>query len=319
MKAAIYKRYGSPDVIEFTELEKPAYGDDDVRVKVAATTVNRTDTGLRSAQYVISRLFTGLFKPRHQTQGCEYTGTIDAVGSNVSNFKVGDTVFAFNDEGNGGHAEFAVINSQKMIIHTPKGMSPKQIVAASEGAHYLLYYMRAANIKKGDRVLVHGGTGAIGSAGVQILSHIGAEVTATARKEHHTLMKKLGATRVIDYETTNYADEDKTYDVVFDSVGKSSFKDARRVLNDRGIYMSSELGKGGQNPLLALATRFSKGKKVLFPIPASKQEDLVEIRDYIEVGGFTPLIDREYDFEDIVEATKYVEAGQKLGNVVIKY
>lgn len=317
MKAAIYTNYGPPEVVSVTEIEKPSPKDHEVLIKVHASTVNRTDSGFRSAEYFISRFWSGLIKPKFQTLGNEFAGEIESVGKNVTLFKAGDKVFGFNDKTFGGHAEFMVMDEQGSLTTMPETISFVQAAAITEGAHYALCDIRAAKIKKGDSVLVNGTTGAIGSAAVQIIKHLGAEVVAVCDTKNVDLVKSLGADVVIDYKKEDFTKLNKKFDFIFDAVGKSSFGKCRPLLKDKGIYISTELGYMSQNPFLALITPLFGGKKLLFPIPTINKEDVNYLKELVETGKFKPVIDRTYSLEQIVEAYKYVETGMKTGNVII--
>lgn len=317
MKAIIYTRYGPPGVARLTELEKPVPKDNEVLIKVHATTVNRTDCGFRSAEYFIVRFFSGLIRPKNKVLGNEFAGEIEAVGKEVSLFKPGDRVVGYNDAKFGAHAEYMVMPESGAMAIMPQHFSYSQAAPMTEGAHYALCDIRAAKIKSGQQVLINGATGAIGSAAVQLVKQVGASVTAVCHTDHVELVKSLGADVVIDYSKEDFTKLDRTFDVVFDAVGKSSFGKCKSLLTKKGIYLSTELGYLSQNPFLALVTPLLGGKKVLFPIPTSKKEDIVFLRDLAATGKFKPLIDRSYTLEEIVEAYTYVETGQKIGNVVI--
>jgi NADPH:quinone reductase-like Zn-dependent oxidoreductase len=321
MKASVYKKYGSPDVLKIEEVSKPIVLADEILIKVICSTVNRTDCGFRSAEYVISRLFSGLFKPKMQVLGSEFSGIVEEIGSEVTQFKVGDRVFGFDDKKFGGHAEYKTIGENKSVATIPEGIDFEEAAAILEGSHYALCDIFAAKVQKGQKVLVNGSTGAIGSSAVQLLKHhFGAEVTAVCGTENQELVKSLGADYVIDFTKENYTNTTLKYDFVFDAVGKSSFGEAKKVLKENGIYISTELGKGGQNVYLALWTPFFSKKKLLFPLPTINKKDTLFIKSLVETNQFRPLIDRNFNFtlDQIIEATKYVETGQKIGNVVLK-
>ena len=318
MKAQIYTQYGPPSVIRSAEIAKPNVGKSDVLIQVKAASVNRTDSGFRSAEYFVSRFFSGLFRPNQQVLGCEYSGIVAEIGSEVSKFKVGDRVFGFDDEGFGGHAEFKVINENKGIALIPKGLDFETAAALSEGSHYALGNIRAANVQADHHVLVIGGTGAIGSAAIQLIKAIGAKVTAVCPGAHMNTVRNLGADRVVNYETEDFTETEERYDFVFDAVGKSRFSICKPILKANGIYISTELGPKLENIFLALKHKFTSGKKVLFPIPTFSQEDLIFLKTQYEKGLFKPLIDRIYEFDQIVEAYTYIETGQKIGNVILR-
>ena len=317
MKAVVYTQYGPPEVAKLTEVPKPTPKDNEVLIKVHATTVNRTDCGFRSAEYFIVRFFAGLFRPKQQILGCEFAGQIESVGLKVTEYKAGDRVFGYNDHSFGGHAEYLAMAENGAMTLIPEGMSYVEAAPITEGAHYALFNIRAAKITKGQQVLINGATGAIGSSAVQIAKHLGAEVTAVCHANHVELVKSLGADEVIDYTRQDFTQLNQKFQVIFDAVGKSSFGKCKPLLVEKGIYMSTELGYGSQNPFLALVTPLLGGKKVLFPIPESKKEDVLFLKELVEKGFFKPVIDRQYPLEQIVEAYRYVETGMKTGNVVV--
>lgn len=318
MKAIVYTKYGPPEVAQLMEVASPTPKDNEVLVKVYASTVNRTDTGFRSAEYFVSRFWSGLLRPKFQILGCEFAGIIEAVGATVTTFKPGDKVFGFNDTSFGGHAEYLTIPESNAIAHIPEGTSFELAAAITEGAHYALVDIRAAKVTAGQQVLVYGATGAIGSAAVQLLKHVGAIVTAVCDTKNVALVKALGADTVIDYKTRDFTKTENKYAFIFDAVGKSSFGQCKPLLTSKGIYISTELGKNGENIWYALTSPLLGGKKLLFPIPSITKEDVLFLKALVESGAFKPVIDSHYPLEQIVAAYKYVESGQKTGNVVIK-
>ena len=318
MKAAVQTRYGPPEVVRIVDVDSPVIGDHDVLVKVHATTVNRTDCGFRAAKPFFVRVFSGLLKPKATILGCEFAGVVEAVGGEVSSFEVGDRVFGFSEWRYGGHAEYLSMPEDGSLATMPANASFEQAAASTEGSHYALSAITKARIKSGDHVLVYGATGAIGSAAVQLLKRIGAVVTAVCDTEHVELVRGLGADRVIDYTAEDFTKDEQRYDVVLDAVGKSSFGRCKQLLKPRGIYVSSDLGPLAQNPFLALVTPLFGGRRVRFPIPPTYDQERVKgFKRMIEAGEFTPVIDRRYRLEQIVEAYRYVETGQKIGNVVV--
>ncbi len=322
MKAVIYHKYGSPDVIEIREIEEPTPKDDEVLIKVHATTVNRTDTAtLRAKPFIIGRLMTGILKPNNPTPGTEFSGQIEAVGEKVSSFEVGDKVFGFDDKNFGSHAQYKTISAAKGLATIPQNITYEQAAASTEGAHYAYSFIKKVNIERGQKVLVNGATGAIGSASVQLLKYFGANVTAVCNTKNMELVKSLGADKIIDYTKEDFTKDDQKYDFVFDAVGKSSFFKCKKLLQSDGVYVSSDLGFMAQNIFLPLITPIIKpmigNKKTVFPIPTDIQGSVLLIKRLIEEGKFKTVIDRTYPLEQIVEAYKYVEKGQKTGNVVI--
>jgi NADPH:quinone reductase-like Zn-dependent oxidoreductase len=319
MRAAVRGRYGGPEVVRVAEAEKPVPKDNEVLVRVHATTVNRTDCGVRAAHPFLYRLFVGLRRPRLTILGNEFAGDVEAVGAGVRSFAPGDKVFGFSPNKFGAHAEYVAIPAYGSIAAMPANLSYEEAAPGTEGAHYALAGIRSARVQAGQDVLVYGATGAIGSAAVQLLVSLGAKVTAVCAAAHKDLVVGLGAVRVIDYTAEDFTRDTETYDLVMDAVGKSSFARCRRLLRPRGIYLSTDLGPLSQNPVLALVTPLFGRRRVMFPIPT--QRDPAEIMRYLkglmESGAFKPVIDRRYPLDQIVEAYRYVETGQKVGNVVI--
>ncbi len=318
MKAMVNKAYGPAEVSQLTLVPKPIANDNEVLVKVHMSTINRTDTGFRSAEYVISRFWSGLLKPKNPISGCEFAGEIVAVGKPTSKFKTGDKVFGFTTSNFGAHAQYLAVAEDSPVAFIPDGFSYSQAAPLTEGAHYALNYIRAAKIKQGSNVLVYGATGAIGSAAVQLLKYFGARVTAVCATDKIEIVKGLKPDVIIDYEKDKYFEQEHQYDLVLDAVGKSSFSEARRVLKPKGFYTSTELGSFAQNVFLALITPLFKGKTVLFPIPELTQTDIIWIKEIAEQGKFTPLIDRQFTMDKFVAGSRYVESGKKTGNVLLR-
>jgi len=317
MKAAVYRAYGPPEVVKVEDIPVPVPKNDEILVRVHFASVNRTDTGFRSAEYVISRFFSGLFRPKQQVLGCEFSGVVEKAGSDVTEFKSGDRVFGFNDERFGAHAEYMLLREKDAVVHIPQGVDLKTASAISEGAHYALCNIRAAKISAGQTVLVNGGTGAIGSAAIQIIRHIGAHVTAVCPAVYVDMVHSLGADEVMAFEEQDFTMLNKKFDVVFDAVGKSTYGKCRRIMKDKGIYMSTELGPGAQNVFLALITPFLGGKRLLFPLPVTAKADIAFLGGLAADGKLKPLMDRVFPLDSIVEAHQYVQSGKKIGNVLI--
>ena len=317
MKAIVYTKYGPPEVAKLMEVSKPIPKDNEVLIKVCASTVNRTDSGFRSAEYFISRFWSGLLRPKYQILGCEFAGMIEEIGKNVTTFKKGDKVFGYNDKTFGGHGEFLTISENDAITILPNNLNFDEAAPITEGAHYALNSIKASKIENGQNVLVHGATGAIGSAAVQLLKHFGTKVTAVCNTKNVELVKSLGADMVIDYQTQDFTKTENKFHFIFDAVGKSSFRQCKPLLNEKGIYISTELGKNAENIFFALTTPIWGGKKVLFPIPTINKEVVIFLKGLVEKGEYKPVIDRQYKLDQIVEAYKYVETGQKTGNVIL--
>jgi NADPH:quinone reductase-like Zn-dependent oxidoreductase len=317
MKAVIHTSYGPPEVLRLAEIPKPVPGDREVLIQVHATTVNRTDCGFRSAEYFISRFFSGLFRPKNQVLGNEFAGEVEAIGPGVTLFKKGDRVFGYNDTRFGAHAEYMVMDENGPMATLPGTFTFTTAAPILEGGHYALCDIRAAGVTSGQEILINGATGAIGSAAVQLVKSMSAHVTAVCGTPNVELVRSLGADEVIDYLKEDFTRTSRKFDFVFDAVGKSTFSKCKPLLKKKGIYISTELGPGGQNPFLALITPLFGGRRLLFPIPSINGEDVAYLKGLAEAGKFKPVIDRSYSLEQIVEATQYVETGTKTGNVVI--
>ena len=320
MKALVHTRYGPPDLLQIKEVPIPVPKDDEVLIKVHATTVNRTDCANIRAKPFFMRLVTGLFTPKKKIPGTEFAGEIVEVGKDITTFNTGERVFGFDDEGASAHAEYLAIQEDH-IITIPENTSFIQAAASTEGFHYAYNFINKVDLKEGDYVLVNGATGAIGSAAVQLLSSYGVHVTAVCAKENMELVRSLGAKRVIDYTSEDFTKDDQRYEFVFDMVGKSSFFKCFDLLKPRGVYISSDLGYLAQNMFLPFFTPIIKplldNKITAFPYPSDIKRSLVLVKKLIEEGKFTPLIDSEYPFDEIIDAYSYVEKGHKKGNVVI--
>ena len=317
MKAIVCTKYGPPEVLQLKEADKPFAKDNEVLVRVYATTVNRTDCAILRAKPFIMRFGTGLLKPNKPIMGTEFAGEVEAVGAAVISFKPGDKVFGFYDLGLSAYAQYMTISTDKAITTIPPNISYEQAAASCEGAHYAYNMINKVNIKPGQKVLVNGASGGIGSAAVQLLKYFGADVVAVCATKNLALVKGLGAGRVIDYTTADFTQEEEKYDFIFDAVGKSSFSTCRPLLNDGGVYISSELGWMAENIFFALFTPIWGKKKVIFPIPKDINGSLLFIKKLIAEGKFKTVIDRTYPLEQIAEAFRYVETGEKTGNVVI--
>ena len=269
------------------------------------------------------RFSLGLFKPGNPVMGTEFAGDIEAVGKAVTLFKVGDKVFGFDDGGTGSYAEFMVISEDKALATMPDGISYGEATASVEGAHYAYNFINKVDLKSGDKVIVNGASGGIGSAMVQLLRDLGADITAVCNTKNIELVRSLGAGRIIDYTREDFTKDKEKYDFVFDSVGKSSFGKCKFLLKPGGVYISSELGWMVQNLFFALITAIfgslpgQAGKKVKFPYPPNIKRSVLLIKKLIQEGKFKPVIDRSYPLEQIAEAFRYVLKGQKTGNVVI--
>lgn len=325
MKAFVLKKYGNEQGLELKEIDKPKVKNDELLIKVHATSVNRTDCAMMEAYPFVWRFYMGLFKPRkNMVLGTEFAGEVVELGANVSDFKIGDRVFGFHDQGAGAHAEFTVVSTQKAVAKLPNEISYANAAVSLEGAHYAINFINKVKVDCNTKVMVNGASGGIGSAAVQLCENLGASISATCQNKDIELIKSLGATKVIDYTTDDFTKDNDQYDFVYDTVGKSTFNKCKPILKPGGIYISSELGPGTQNIWLSLFTPLTcklpgkKGKKVMFPIPSDILGSLKLIKDLMLQSKFKPVIDKTYSFEQIPEAFSYVRQGLKTGNVSIK-
>jgi NADPH:quinone reductase-like Zn-dependent oxidoreductase len=314
MRAVVCDRYGPPEVLRLEEVERPVPKDDEVLVKVHATSVTRTDCGVRGAEPFFTRIYTGLRRPKRRIPGMELAGVVEAVGPAVTEFEVGDEVFGVRS---GAHAEYVCVREQGALAHKPAGMSFQEAAAVSDGVIIALACLRKADPLKRRSIVVYGASGSIGTAAVQLAKHFGAHVTAVCNTKNVELVRSLGADEVVDYLQEDFTKNGKTYDVVFDAVGKHSFRRSRRSLKPGGIFIETDLGLMWHVPPLALLTRLIGSKRVTLPLPKYTKENVVFLKELLEAGAYRPVIDRTYPLEDVVEATKYVETGQKTGNVVL--
>ncbi len=315
MRAVVHDTYGPPEVLRLEEVERPVPKDDEVLVKIHATTVNRSDCGWRSADPFITRYFTGLLRPKNRILGSELAGEVEAVGAAVSEFAIGDHVFGIKTFG--AHAEFICVREDARLAHKPAGMTFEEAAAVCDGALTALSSLRRADLREGQRILIYGASGSIGTAGVQLAKHFDAHVTAVCDTKSVELVRSLGADEVVDYTRDDFTKNGETYDVIFDAVGKHSFRRCRHSLKPGGIYLSTDLGFMWHVPVLTLLTKWIGDKRVTIAIPRYEKKDVLFLKELIEAGRYRAVIDRSYPLEQVVEATRYVETGQKTGNVVL--
>ena len=315
MRAVVHDRYGGPEVLRLDDVERPVPNDDEILVKIHATTVSRSDCGFREADPFIVRFFTGLSRPQDRILGSEFAGVVEVVGAAVRKFKVGDHVFGL--KGFGANAEYVCAREGGRVEHMPAGMSFQEAAAVCDGALMALSCLRRGDVRAGRRILIYGASGSIGTAAVQLARHFDADVIAVCGTKNLELMRSLGADRVIDYTKEDFTKNGETYDVILDAVGKHSFMRCRHSLKPGGIFLETDLGFMWHVPALILLTRQFGDKKVTIPTPQYRKEDIAFIKELIEAGKFRAVVDRCYPLEDVVEATRYVETGQKTGNVVL--
>jgi NADPH:quinone reductase-like Zn-dependent oxidoreductase len=321
MKAVVYKKYGSPDVLEIQEVANPAPKDDEILVKIHATTVTVADIRSRSFTVPISfwlpaRITLGMRKPKKATLGMELAGEIESVGKDVRRYKQGDQVFAATLVDFGAYAEYKCLPEDAAISNKPSNVTFEEAAALPIGARTALHYLRKANVQPGQKVLVYGASGSVGTYAVQLAKYFGAEVTGVCSTRNVGLVKSLGADKVIDYTMEDFSNNGETYDVIFEAVDKSSFSACMRALKEDGIYLNVTTPLPNMQMLWAKMT--SSKKIFLGENPPESAEDLIFLKELVEAGKLKPVIDRSYPLEQIVEAHKYVDNGHKKGNVVIR-
>jgi len=322
MKAIVYTKYGPPDVLKLAEVAKPTPKDNEVLIKVHATSVTTGDCNARGFVFVprgfglISRLMFGYRKPRKTILGVEVAGEIEAVGKDVKLFRKGDQVFGIDGVRLGAYAEYKCMPEEGGLTTKPANLTHAEAAAIPNGALTALTFLKKlANVQPGQKILIIGASGSVGSAAVQIAKYLGAEVTGVCSTANVKLVKTLGADRVIDYTREDFTKSGQTYDVIFDTVGKTSFSKCKNALNPQGRYLAGAPGlpEFGQ----MLWTSIMGGKKVLAGMSSERKEDLIIIKELVEAGKIKPVIDRCYPLEQTAEAHRYVDQGHKKGNVVI--
>jgi len=315
MKAVICDRYGPPDILRLEDVERPVPGQDEVLIRIRATTVNRSDCHYRLGTPPFARLFTGLTRPRHRILGSELAGYVEAVGPAVTGFTPGDAVFGVKAWTFGAHAEYICMRESAALAPKPAGVSYEEAAAVCDGVILALMGLRRADLRKGRSILVYGASGSIGTAAVQLSRYYDAGVTAVCNTKNLELVADLGAGQVIDYTREDFTANGQTYDVIFDAVGKHSFGRCRDSLNPGGIYLATD---HLTNLVLAPWTSRVGDKKVVFPIPPRyTKQDVVFLKGLMEAGQYRAVIDRRYPLADVAEACRYVETEQKTGNVVL--
>jgi NADPH:quinone reductase-like Zn-dependent oxidoreductase len=317
MRAVVHDRYGPPEVLRVAEVERPVPKKDEVLVRVHASTVTRGEAmGVRGVEYWFTRLFTGIRRPRRTFFGSEFAGLVEDVGAAVTEFRVGDEVFGFKG---GANAEYVSVRESGVIAKKSTGLTFEEAAAVPDGSLLALSCLRPAYPLRGKSVLVYGAAGSVGTAAVQLLAHhFDAEVTAVCDTKDVELVRSLGARDALDRFREDFTRNGKTYDVIFDAVGKHSFRRCRRSLKPGGTYISMDLGFMYHVPLLAVITRFVGSRRATVGIGRYRKEDLLLIKELIDTGKYRPVIDRRYALDEVVEATRYVATGQKTGNVVLR-
>ena len=322
MRAVVYDRYGPPEVLRIEEVEQPVPKDDEILVKVHAAAVTRTDCATREANRrsgpavaLISRLISGLRRPKQRILGTEFAGEVAAVGSAVNEFTLGERVFGTTGFRFGAHAEFICIRGSARIARMPAAMSFAEAASICDGGLNALWCLRQGALRKGERVLIYGASGAIGTAAVQLSRYFEADVTAVCSTKNLDLVRSLGADEVVDYTREDFTKNGQTYDVIFDAVGKHAFSRCKSSLRPGGRYLATD---GFRNLFLAVWTSRFGEKKVVFSIPPRyTKQDVLFLKELIEGAKYRAVIDRCYPLEDVIEAARYVETEQKTGNVVL--
>lgn len=321
MKAVIYTRYGPPGVLKLADVQKPIPSNNEVLIKITATTVTAGDTRMRSftvplSYWIPARLFLGIRGPKQTILGMELAGVVDAVGKDVTRFQPGDLVFASTIEHDGGaYAEYICLPEDGLLATRSVSLSDAEAATLPIGGRTALYFLRAANIQPGQRVLIYGASGSVGTFAVQIAKYFGADVTGVCSTANLKLVKSLGADSVVDYSLEDFTRNDVTYDVIFDTVGKAPFLGAVHCLADNGVLLHAVAapGVGIRMKWASLTT----GRRMVGGGPPRDAADLITLRDLVEAGKLKPVIDRRYSLAQIVEAHQYVDTGRKRGNVVI--
>ncbi len=314
MRAVVHDKYGPPEVLRLADVERPVPQEDEVLVRVHATTVTRTDCGVRAGYPFFARAFTGLLRPKRKIAGMELAGEVAAVGEAVKEFKVGDRIFGVKG---GANAEYVCVRESGPVARMPAGMTFEEAAAVADGACTALCCLRSAGTMKGRRVVVYGASGSIGTAAVQWARYFDAHLTAVCNTKNLELVRSLGADDVVDYTREDFTKNGQAYDVIFDAVGKHSFRRCRRSLKPGGMFIETDGGFLWHAPVLALLTKWIGDKRVKLGIARYKKADVLLLNELIEAGKYRAVIDRRYALEDVLEATKYVETEEKTGNVVL--
>lgn len=322
MKAIITTGYGSPEVFKVEDVAKPIARPNEILVRIHASSVSRADTMMRTGKPYIGRLMLGLTKPKNPIWGTGFAGVVEAVGSEVTRFKVGDKVFGENIDTMGTYAEYVTVTEDGIVAHLPENLSFEEAAGLCDGCITSLNFLvNLGNIKSGQKVLINGASGSLGTAAIQIARHFGAEVTGVCSTRNIDLVKKLGADHVIDYTREDFTSNLNAYDLIYDTVGVHSFAACRPALTEKGVYVSPVLGMRLLKDMM-ITSVFGK-KKAKFSatgaLPVKETKRLMEmLLEIIEAGNLRAILDRRYPLEQLAEAHRYIDTGHKKGNVVLK-
>jgi 2-desacetyl-2-hydroxyethyl bacteriochlorophyllide A dehydrogenase len=315
MKAIVCTKYGDPDVLQFAEVKKPAPKDNEVLIKIHATSATSGDARIRRADPFIIRLIFGFKKPRKSILGVVVAGEIEAIGKEVTNFKVGDQVFGSSGMRFGTYAEYLTMPENGTLALKPKNVNYEEAAAIPFGATAALHFLRKAKIQSGQKILIYGASGAIGTAAIQLAKSFGAKVTAVCSTANIEMVKSLGAEKVFDYTKEDFSKSGEKYDVIFETVGKSLFSGNIKSLNPKGRLLMASAGPSQM--IRGLLVSITSPKKVISGVIAERAEDMNYLKELIESGQLKAVIDRSYPLEQAAEAHRYVDTGHKKGNVVI--
>lgn len=319
MKAAVCTKYGPPEVLKIQEVEKPVPKDNEILIKVQATTVTSGDTRVRGFRvplsfWLFARIALGFRSPKINILGAELSGEVESVGKDVKKFKKGDQVFAYPGHHGGGYAEYACLPGDSALAIKPENLTYEEAAAVSFGGNTALHFLRQANIQKGQKILIYGASGSVGTFAVQLAKYCGAEVTGVCSTANIDLVKSLGADNIIDYTNEDFTQKGE-YDVILDAVGKASLSGCMRSLKKEGIYL--QVVADPATSIKMKWTGITSSQKLIGGTANPKSENLLFLKELIEKGEITPVIDRTYPLDEIAEAHRYVNKGHKKGNVVI--
>ncbi len=316
MKAITYKKYGGPEVFTLSEMPKPTPKANEVLIKIKASTVTSGDRRIRQADPNLVRLFYGLRKPKNSILGHELAGVVEAVGTEVSRFKVGDKIFGTTGFASGTYAEYIALPETATLELIPEGVDFQEAAALPMGAMTALHFLRKSKLQKGMHILIHGASGSVGTAAVQLAKYLGAKVTAVCSTRSLKMVEAMGADQVIDYTQEDFAENEFMYDVVFNVVGKTSYPIAKKVLKKGGVYIASDapLSDYFQTPLAALFNNH----QIIAGVASESTELLMYLKHRVEEGNLKAVLDRSYPLEEMAVAHQYVDTGHKKGNVVIE-